>query len=49
MKYSRGVFLLLLAVLFIACPLSAQRKKIIVDQDARGPASTDLSSIALFL
>jgi purine nucleosidase len=30
-------------------PAAAQPRKIIVDQDARGPASTDLQSILLFL
>jgi inosine-uridine nucleoside N-ribohydrolase len=49
MERTRAVVLLLLAALSIAGPLPAQRKRIIVDQDARGPASTDLSSIALFL
>ncbi len=33
-----------------ATPAAAQsRKKVIVDQDARGPASTDMQSILLFL
>jgi purine nucleosidase len=31
-----------------ALPLMAQRPKVIVDQDARGPASTDMNSILMF-
>jgi len=37
------------AVVAAASPVSAQGRKIIVDQDARGPASTDMQSILLFL
>ena len=37
------------AVAAWAMPAAAQGRKIIVDQDARGPASTDLQSILLFL
>jgi purine nucleosidase len=37
-------------LLAAAAPAAAQpRKKVIVDQDARGPASTDMQSILLFL
>jgi len=49
MKRSRRALLPLIAVFLAGTPLDAQRQKIIVDQDARGPASTDLSSIAVFL
>ncbi len=41
--------LALAAALGAAAPASAQPKKVIVDQDARGPASTDMQSILLFL
>src|SRR5438067_1414809 len=36
-------------MLVSAPPAGAQGRKIIVDQDARGPASTDMQSILLFL
>jgi inosine-uridine nucleoside N-ribohydrolase len=36
-------------LLGFASPSAAQLKKVIVDQDARGPASTDMQSILLFL
>src|SRR6478672_8027700 len=45
-------FLVLLAVFFVlaaASPLWAQKIKVIVDQDARGPATTDMQSILIFL
>src|ERR1700693_226474 len=45
-------FLVLLAVFFVltaASPLRAQKIKVIVDQDARGPATTDMQSILIFL
>ena len=32
-----------------AAPLRAQTIKVIVDQDARGPATTDMQSILIFL
>ena len=32
----------------LALPLMGQRPKVIVDQDARGPASTDMNSILMF-
>ena len=37
------------AVMVSGAPASAQGRKVIVDQDARGPASTDMQSILLFL
>src|SRR5215467_13014283 len=40
-----ALLLLFLAVSF----LSAQKIKVIVDQDARGPATTDMQSILIFL
>jgi purine nucleosidase len=48
---TRSTAALLAAALWLASPLSAaaQGRKIIVDQDARGPASTDMQSILLFL
>jgi len=33
----------------LACTASAQKIKVIVDQDARGPATTDMQSILIFL
>jgi purine nucleosidase len=36
-------------LLMFANPLTAQRIKVIVDQDARGPATTDMQSILIFL
>ena len=42
---------LLLLFLMVSLPASgiAQKRKVIVDQDARGPASTDMQSILMFL
>jgi inosine-uridine nucleoside N-ribohydrolase len=37
------------ALIAMASTVSAQGRRIIVDQDARGPASTDMQSILLFL
>ena len=49
MKAFRGQMLAALILLFLPLsPVLAQRKKIIVDQDARGPASTDMQSILMF-
>jgi purine nucleosidase len=49
----RSVFRLLLAFLFFAFTVTnnllAQKIKVIVDQDARGPATTDMQSILIFL
>jgi len=43
-------FSLLLALLFLGGIASAQsRRKVIIDQDARGPATTDQQSILMFL
>src|SRR5438552_744305 len=46
-----GLFVLLIAVLMltIVSELQAQKIKVIVDQDARGPATTDMQSILIFL
>jgi inosine-uridine nucleoside N-ribohydrolase len=41
--------LLSTVVLTMPMPAAAQPRKVIVDQDARGPASTDMQSILLFL
>jgi purine nucleosidase len=43
------VFLLSTVLLFTATSLQAQKIKVIVDQDARGPATTDMQSILIFL
>jgi purine nucleosidase len=40
---------MLLAILFAALPSHAQKIKVIVDQDARGPATTDMQAILIFL
>jgi inosine-uridine nucleoside N-ribohydrolase len=39
----------LLLLLLAAAPVPAQKRKVIVDQDARGPATTDMQSILIFL
>ena len=39
----------LLLLFFAVSSLSAQKIKVIVDQDARGPATTDMQSILIFL
>jgi purine nucleosidase len=48
---ARRWFVLLIAVLMLAATteLQAQKIKVIVDQDARGPATTDMQSILIFL
>src|SRR6266487_4532297 len=48
---ARGLFVLLIVVLTLATTseLQAQKIKVIVDQDARGPATTDMQSILIFL
>ncbi|MGH9546721.1 MAG: nucleoside hydrolase [Terriglobales bacterium] len=47
----RSFFVLLTAFLILAAAtgLQAQKIKVIVDQDARGPATTDMQSILIFL
>ena len=45
----RGIILLLIAFLLLANKVLAQQIKVIVDQDARGPATTDMQSILIFL
>src|SRR5208337_3204504 len=41
---------LLVVLAGIASPLAAQgKRKVIIDQDARGPASTDLQSVLVFI
>lgn len=40
---------MLLAILLAALPSHAQKIKVIVDQDARGPATTDMQAILIFL
>src|SRR6201981_3277194 len=48
----KGRVIILLRVVFLltfANTLAAQRIKVIVDQDARGPATTDMQSILIFL
>src|SRR6266481_4280756 len=48
---SQRIVMLLAAwfVLFSASGIEAQKIKVIVDQDARGPATTDMQSILIFL
>ncbi|MBI1739636.1 MAG: nucleoside hydrolase [Acidobacteriales bacterium] len=48
---SRGIVVLLSVVLMLAAgsELQAQQIKVIVDQDSRGPATTDMQSILIFL
>src|SRR5216684_1755283 len=47
----RGIILLVVALLLLAFAnnVLAQKIKVIVDQDARGPATTDMQSILIFL
>ncbi|MGH9539397.1 MAG: nucleoside hydrolase [Terriglobales bacterium] len=45
----RSFVVLLSAVLILAAASQAQKIKVIVDQDARGPATTDMQSILIFL
>ena len=47
----RGVFVGLLTpvLMLAAATLRAQKIKVIIDQDARGPATTDMQSILIFL
>jgi purine nucleosidase len=46
----QGIVVLLNALLLLAATyLHAQKVKVIVDQDARGPATTDMQSILIFL
>ena len=47
-RYANDVLILFL-MLFTASTLPAQKIKVIVDQDARGPATTDMQSILIFL
>jgi inosine-uridine nucleoside N-ribohydrolase len=50
MKFQRIVFPMTVWLMLIAvCGLSAQKIKVIVDQDSRGPATTDMQSILIFL
>ena len=46
---SFAVLLTALLILTTASRLQAQKIKVIVDQDARGPATTDMQSILIFL
>jgi inosine-uridine nucleoside N-ribohydrolase len=43
------IALMVAALLLTAADLQAQKIKVIVDQDARGPATTDMQSILIFL
>lgn len=45
----RSVFLTVVCISLFAQAASADKPKVIVDQDARGPASTDMQSILMFL
>src|ERR1700731_4877754 len=49
MKGRATILLLGAFELFTFATLTAQRIKVIVDQDARGPATTDMQSILIFL
>ena len=49
MRLRRLVLLTILVALTIVTSLQAQKIKVIVDQDARGPATTDMQSILIFL
>ena len=42
--------LVIVIFLFLAAPLQAQQKrKVIIDQDCRGPATTDLQTVLVFI
>src|SRR6266436_3155320 len=45
---SRTILCLVIALWGLVPALPAQRPKLILDQDARGPASTDLNSVLMF-
>ena len=47
-RYATAI-VVLIAALSSASPVSAQKIKVILDQDARGPATTDMQSILIFL
>lgn len=49
MKARFFILFLYVLYLFSAINVSAQKIKVIVDQDARGPATTDMQSILIFL
>ena len=49
MMKTRAIRFLLAAFLVLPTSLWAQKVKVIVDQDARGPATTDMQSILIFL
>lgn len=49
MKLSYSIITASLCLLLLASSLRAEKIKVIVDQDARGPATTDLQSILVFL
>src|SRR5579864_4089952 len=49
MKRAVHIALMAAAFLLTAADLQAQKIKVIVDQDARGPATTDMQSILIFL
>src|SRR5438876_5542747 len=49
MKRAVHIALMAAALLLTAADLQAQKIKVIVDQDARGPATTDMQSILIFL
>ena len=45
----RPIFALALLLLIVRAPLHAEVRKVIVDQDTRGPATSDLQAVALLL
>jgi inosine-uridine nucleoside N-ribohydrolase len=49
LKQRATIFLLTVLLLLAAAELCAQQIKVIVDQDARGPATTDMQAILIFL
>lgn len=48
-RHQPATMVIVVVLLGLAAPTLAQPRKVIVDQDARGPATTDLQSIMLFL
>ncbi len=48
-RIRHGLVWLVFVLNLLASPAFAEKRKVIVDQDARGPASTDMQSILMFL
>ena len=49
MKICRRLLVVALGFVFVVCACAAQKIKVIVDQDARGPGTSDQQAILVFL